>query len=180
MGDRLRSDREQIVVREALPSDAPDFAHSQIEAWRAAYRGILDPGYLADLDLDRLTQGWAKILGSPAANVRQLALTANGTAVGWSGFGAPRDDADEGTGELRALNLLPAFWSKGLGSELFLASVAGLQSMGYAQAYLWVAAGNSRAISFYERHGWCRDGETKHDDRFTPPLLELRMSAPLR
>ena len=27
------------VVRDALPSDAPAFANSQIEAWRAAYAG---------------------------------------------------------------------------------------------------------------------------------------------
>ena len=33
--------------------------------------------------------------------------------------------------------------------------------MGYRRAYLWVADGNSLAIRFYERHGWCQDGTTK-------------------
>lgn len=169
----------EIAVREALPGDAPAFASSQIEAWRVAYAGILDAGYLAGLDAERLTRGWARILGAPVPNVRQLAVTVDGTAVGWSGFGAPRDDADADTGELHALNLSPAFWSRGLGTELFLASVAGLRAMGYARAYLWVADGNQRAIRFYERHGWYVDGGAKHDARFAPPLRELRMSAPL-
>jgi GNAT superfamily N-acetyltransferase len=109
-----------------------------------------------------------------------LPLTVDGAAVGWSGFGAPRDDVDAGTGELQALNLLPAYWSQDLGSELFLASVEGLRLMGYERAYLWVADGNDRAIRFYVRHGWSNDGVIKRDARFNPPPLELRMSAPLR
>ena len=166
-------------IREAVPGDASDFASSQVLAWRAAYAGILNAGYLAGMDIERLTEGWAGILGSPDQNVRRLAVTVDGTAVGWSGFGRPRDDVAGGTGELHALNLLPAYWSCGLGSALFLASVEGLRAMGYERAYLWVADGNARAIRFYERHGWCQDGLTKQDARFDPPLLERRLSVSL-
>ena len=52
-------------IREAVPGDAPDFASSQILAWRAAYAGILDAGYLAGMDVERLTEGWARMLGVP-------------------------------------------------------------------------------------------------------------------
>ena len=166
-------------IRDAVSGDAQDFASSQILAWRAAYAGILDAGYLARMDLERLTEGWARILGDPDQKVRRLAVTVNGTAVGWSGFGRPRDDVAGPTGELHALNLLPAYWSLGLGSALFLASVEGLRGVGYEHAYLWVADGNARAIRFYERHGWCQDGRTKQDARFDPPLLELRLSVSL-
>lgn len=167
-------------IREAVPGDAPDFASSQILAWRAAYAGILDAGYLAGMDVERLTAGWARILGDPDQTVRRLAVTVGGTAVGWSGFGTPRDEVAEGTGELHALNLLPAYWSSGLGTALFQASVEGLRAMGYERAYLWVADGNGRAIRFYEKHGWCPDGRTKQDARFDPPLLELSFSVTLR
>ena len=167
-------------IREAVHRDAPDFASSQILAWRAAYAGILDAGYLAGMDVERLTQSWAGILGDTDRSVRRLAVTVEGAAVGWSGFGRPRDDVAEKTGELHALNLAPAYWSRGLGSELFLASMDGLRAMGYESAYLWVADGNDRAIRFYERHGWCQDGETKQDARFDPPLLEHRLSVSLR
>ena len=166
-------------IREAVPGDAPDFASSQILAWRAAYAGILDAGYLAGMDVERLTEGWARILRDPEQNVRRLAVTVDGAAVGWSGFGRPRDEVSEGTGEIHGLNLLPAYWSRGLGSALFLASVEGLRAMGYERAYLWVADGNGRATRFYEKHGWCQDGETKQDGRFDPPLLERCLSAAL-
>ena len=76
--------------------------------------------------------------------------------------------------------LAPAYWSRGPGSELFLASVDGLRAMDYGSADLCVADGNDRAIRFYERHGWCRDGESKQDARFDPPLLECRLSVSLR
>ena len=166
-------------IREAVPGDAPDFASSQILAWRATYAGILDASYLAGMDVERLTEGWERLLGNPDQAVRRLALTVDGTAVGWSGFGRPRDDVAGKTGELHALNLLPAYWSLGLGSALFLASVEGLRAMGYEHAYLWVADGNGRAIRFYERHGWYRDGLTKQDARFDPPLLERSFSVSL-
>ncbi|WP_186329068.1 GNAT family N-acetyltransferase [Arthrobacter sp. U41] len=166
-------------IREAVPGDARDFASSQVLAWRAAYAGVLDEGYLAGLNVEQLTRGWTRILGAPDVDVRRLALTASGSTVGWSGFGVPRDDVPEGTGELHALNLHPDYWSRGLGSALFLASVEGLRSMGYHRAYLWVADGNSRAIRFYERHGWCQDGTTKEDARFDPPLFERRLSVSL-
>ena len=76
-------------IREAAPGDAPDFASSQVLAWRAAYAGILDAGYLAGMDVERLTQRWAGILGAPDRDVRRFALTAGGATVGWSGFGVP-------------------------------------------------------------------------------------------
>ena len=166
-------------IRDAVPGDAPDFASSQILAWRAAYAGILDAGYLAGMDVERLTEGWERLLGNPDQGVGRLAVTVDGTAVGWSGFGRPRDDVAGGIGELHALNLLPAYWSRGLGSALFLASVEGLRAMGYEHAYLWVAAGNGRAIRFYEKHGWYPDGRTKQDARFDPPLLERSFSVSL-
>ena len=166
-------------IRDAVPGDAPDFASSQVLAWQDAYAGILDAGYLAGMDVERLTEAWERLLGNPDQGVRRLAVTVGGTAVGWSGFGRPRDAVGGGTGELHALNLAPAYWSRGLGSALFLASVEGLRAMGYVDAYLWVADGNARAIRFYERHGWCRDGLTKQDARFDPPLLERRFSVSL-
>jgi GNAT superfamily N-acetyltransferase len=166
-------------IREAAPSDAPEFAFSQILAWREAYAGILEAEYLAGMDFERLTRSWARILEDDDQNVRRLAVTVEGAAVGWSGFGKPRDPVSEGTGEIHALNLLPAYWSRGLGSELFAASVDGLRAMGYERAYLWVADGNDRAHRFYDRHGWRPDGATKRDSRFDPPLLESRLSKSL-
>ncbi|MBG6226264.1 hypothetical protein IWX63_002851 [Arthrobacter sp. CAN_A2] len=48
--------------------------------------------------------------------------------------------------------------------------------LGYSQALLWVEKGNTRAISFYTKHGWLDDGGTLEDTRFKPPIAELRHS----
>lgn len=167
------------VIREATASDAPGFARSQIDAWRAAYGGILPSDYLARMDHARLTVGWEQRLGAQTTDVRQLVLAVEGEVAGWSGFGLPRDDVGRGVGELQAINLAPAYWSRGLGSLLFARSVTDLAGMGYGSGYLWVAEGNARALAFYARHGWQADGVEKDDDRFDPPLRELRVSCPV-
>lgn len=164
------------VIREATAVDAPGFARSQIDAWRAAYGGILPVDYLARMDHARLTTGWEQRLGAQTPDVRQLVLAVGGEVAGWSGFGLPRDDVDRGVGELQAINLAPEYWSRGFGSLLFTRSVTELAEMGYGSGYLWVAAGNARALAFYARHGWRADGVEKDDDRFDPPLRELRVS----
>ena len=46
--------------------------------------------------------------------------------------------------------------------------------MGYRHGYLWVAAGNDRAIGFYKGPGWHDDGGTLQDDSFDPPVVERR------
>ncbi|WP_434993532.1 GNAT family N-acetyltransferase [Arthrobacter sp. Ld5] len=167
------------TIREATRADAAGFARIQIDAWRATYSGILPADYLARLDLWRLTAVWEQRLGSAAGAVRQLAVCVDGGIVGWAGFGEPRDDVDDGTGELHAINMDPAHWSRGLGSFLFTRVARELVGMGYSRAYLWVADGNSRALAFYGRHGWSLDGTSTDDDRFTPPLHELRVVSPL-
>ena len=45
---------------------------------------------------------------------------------------------------------------------------------GYAQATLWVLAGNARAIRFYERAGWSPDGARKQDTIGDDAVTELR------
>lgn len=167
------------TIRRATPDDAAAFARSQIDAWRAAYDGILPAKFLAALDHDRMTARWERSLASPGEGVSQLALCVDGQVVGWSGFGAPRDEVGDGVGEIHAINLSPAYWSRGLGSLLFAQSVRELAAMGYREAYLWVADGNARAVAFYERHGWHVDGVTQDDAGFTPPLRELRVVSPV-
>jgi ribosomal protein S18 acetylase RimI-like enzyme len=164
------------TIRPAGTDDAADIALAQLLAWQCAYKGILTSEFLAALDLKRMTEAWRKALAKPSPGVRHLVVCVAGRAVGWSGYGPSRDEADPGTGELQAINLHPAYWSRGLGSALFRATEAGLAELGYRCAYLWVADGNERAARFYDRHGWCADGVSKEDGRFAPALLEHRYS----
>lgn len=51
--------------------------------------------------------------------------------------------------------------------------------MGFRTGYLWVLPGNERAVGFYRHRGWSPDGGTKIDDRFEPPVSEVRCSTDL-
>ncbi|GAA1008833.1 hypothetical protein GCM10009551_090760 [Nocardiopsis tropica] len=43
-------------------------------------------------------------------------------------------------------------------------------------AYLWVAAGNGRAIAFYRKHGFDLDGAARHDAEWDCHELRMRRS----
>ena len=48
------------------------------------------------------------------------------------------------------------------------------QLAGYGRIALWVLEGNERAIGFYERYGFCFDGESA-EIMLGTPRRELRM-----
>ncbi|MFL4473849.1 GNAT family N-acetyltransferase [Paeniglutamicibacter sp. MACA_103] len=162
-----------VEVRDALEADSSAIAEALVQAWRAAYAGIIDAGFLDAMDAQDITGRWARTLAGESAS-RPIVAVVDGDVVGFCQFGAPRDEAARGTGELYALNLLPACWGRGLGTLLLREAAGRLRARGYSEAYLWVADGNRRATDLYVRHGWQDTGASKQDLRFTPPLLERR------
>ena len=84
--------------------------------------------------------------------------------LGWAAFGPGRDDGQSHRGELAGLYAHPSVWSRGVGHVLIACVDEELRAQGFADAYLWVLAGNERAIGFYERHGWIADGGEKFGD----------------
>ena len=161
------------LVRRAVEQDAGALAEALVQAWRAAYAGIIDAAFLDSMDVQRISGRWAHSLGRDTGE-KPLVAVLDGEDVGFCQFGVPRDESAKGTGELYALNLLPACWGRGLGTLLLLEATVALRRLGYAAAYLWVAEGNRRAMDLYERHGWHDTGTTREDARFTPALLERR------
>lgn len=77
-------------------------------------------------------------------------------------------------GELYAINLDPDAWGKGWGRELLSSATAELARLGFGEAVLWVATGNSRARRLYEIAGWHADGAERTDDSLGPSIDEVR------
>jgi GNAT superfamily N-acetyltransferase len=96
--------------------------------------------------------------------------------VGFCIFGACRDPAAPAElGEIRAINLHPDHWRRGLGAELLAASCDALRAQGCSAAVLWVLGANERARCFYAAQGWHADGGTKRDaPPGCPPLEHVR------
>jgi ribosomal protein S18 acetylase RimI-like enzyme len=49
-----------------------------------------------------------------------------------------------------------------------------LKDMPYGEAVLWTFKENERAIAFYERHGWRRDGAEQIHPRSGEPVVRMR------
>lgn len=163
---------DSVRLREATLDDARGIAVVHVDSWRAAYRGLLADDLLAGLQVEHRTKNWTRWLttslaGLPtdsSANVHHRLLVAEEPRrgiIGWTAFGAGRDDGYEQVGELAALYVHPDYWSRRIGHALLTRAEKELRSAGWQQAYLWVLRGNSRAIRFYERHGWQSDGGEK-------------------
>lgn len=165
------SEMGELSIRDATVNDARGVAIVHVESWRAAYRGLIADDVLDALRVDTRTEGWSRwIAASPGegrvdsdANHahRLLVAEVDATIVGWASFGAGRDDGMNERGELAGIYVSPNYWSRRVGHTLITRVEQELSRAGWTEAYLWVLAGNERAIHFYEAHGWHADGREK-------------------
>ncbi|UYO98495.1 GNAT family N-acetyltransferase [Microbacterium sp. M28] len=163
-----------VKVRWARTEDAADVAEVHVDAWRSAYARLIDQAVLDGLDVDRRATMWASFIarslqGLPPEGYdepahRLLVAEDDDRILGWAAFGPGRDDGQSHRGELAGLYAHPSVWSRGVGHALIACVDEELRAQGFADAYLWVLAGNERAIGFYERHGWIADGGEKFGD----------------
>ncbi|MFB7250577.1 GNAT family N-acetyltransferase [Microbacterium sp. NPDC056234] len=163
-----------LKVRWARVEDATGVAEVHVDAWRSAYPGLIDQTVLDGLDVDRRTTMWASFItrslqGLPPEGYdepahRLLVAEDDERILGWVTFGPGRDEGESHRGEIAGLYAHPSVWSHGVGHALISRVDGELREAGYPDAYLWVLAGNARAIRFYETHGWIADGGEKYGD----------------
>ena len=143
----------EIVIKQMETDD--EFrgkAHVHWASWHAAYTGLIDQAYL-----DKLTpQKCEEIAYRWPDNI--LIAKDGERVLGFLGYGNGGEDAPD-TGVIFALYVLPEFWGTGVGQRLFDAGLTYLSA--YPKIVLWVLKGNARAIRFYEKNGFCADGEEK-------------------
>jgi GNAT superfamily N-acetyltransferase len=148
-----------VSIRQAVPADAESLAHLHLDVWDDAYTGLMPQGILDDRRekvAERVAR-WRDIL-STREQPNWLAEDADGL-VGFSCAGRGRDNDVDTELELYALYVRAAYWGTGVGYALFEIAV------GDRACYVWVLAGNERAIWFYERQGFRLDGtEDEHDE----------------
>jgi ribosomal protein S18 acetylase RimI-like enzyme len=162
-----------MICRDAVLEDGPALGRVWVEAWRAAYAGLMPDAYLTGLDP---TAALARFERALIAGRSFLVLEMDRAVVGFSRYGPSRDpEAGSQTGEVIAINLMPSCWRQRLGTALLKDTLLRLRLGGFTEATLWVLHGNTRARQFYEALGWCVDGAEKHDDTLTGfPLHEVR------
>ncbi|MEQ7848415.1 GNAT family N-acetyltransferase [Nocardioides kribbensis] len=147
-----------VRLREATPDDAEALTHLHLDVWDDAYTGLVEQRVLDErrADVPARVERWRGILAGPREEPLWLAVEAGPGGgeelVGFASAGPARDgDVDTAT-ELWSLYVRARLWGTGVGYALLQAAI------GDRAAYLWVLAGNDRAIGFYERQGFRLDG----------------------
>jgi ribosomal protein S18 acetylase RimI-like enzyme len=155
------------VVRLATEGDARAIAEVQVASWQAAYRGLMPDARLDAFTVEARAPVWARILEKRES---RTTVCVRDHVVAFCSTGESRDTP--GQGEIWALYAHPEVWGTGAGRELIEEAKREL-SASYSHTTLWVLAGNTRAIRFYEAAGFELDGFEKVDDG----LPHLRMSS---
>jgi GNAT superfamily N-acetyltransferase len=162
--------------RPALSADAAGIAEAIVAAWRAGYVGLVSADFLQALDVERIAEGWRRVLASSRA-FRQV-LVCEGLVIGASSGGPASGATSAGMqptrAELYSINVHPQHWGRGAGRLLLRASEGCLREAGFSEAILWVVAGNARARRFYERAGWQPSGTERTTSELTgSPVHEI-------
>lgn len=166
-----------LSLRRATVDDAEAIADVHVHSWRSGYHGLLPQTFLDGLSVEQRARRWHEIIGAEDSSTVQIVAERDGAIVGFTAFGASREDAADG--ELWALYVHPDAWSAGVGSALLTGAEQCLADDGFRDVYLWVLDGNDRADRFYRRHGWRADGRTRVERRPDVTLPEHRRHKPL-
>lgn len=162
-----------MLIRLALPEDAPRLADVHIRAWHETYRGIMPDKTLDDLSIARSTEGWAKRLAAlPDRHFVAVALDAGHQIVGFVSAGPKRLFELPTDGEVHAINLVNEAKRQGLGVQLMRAAAQHLADSGFQGVGLWVLERNTPARAFYERLGG-RVAARREEDFVGTKLIEL-------
>lgn len=151
---------EVVRIRDAVPGDGHALAELHARS-RAVYYGagghdvaaVPDEGYREawrGMVVDPRLAVLVAVVGDDVVGV--ITLDANGVF--------PTNAPDETRVRLVGIFVEPDRWSSGVGSALMgrFVSVA-RQADAVGEVDVWER--NSRAIRFYERHGWTRDGTSR-------------------
>ncbi len=130
-----------MEIRPAGAADALAIATAQVDAWRAAYRGVVADAYLDEMSVPDRQSSWEYRLGGRIAikPTTFVAETADGV-VGFVSGGQNRGEHRDHDAELYAISLRPAFQRQGIGRRLFLECAAALDDQGFERLVLWELA----------------------------------------
>jgi GNAT superfamily N-acetyltransferase len=147
-----------VRIRRGVPADAEAMGQLHVDVWEDAYTGLM-PQSVLDARRDDVAARIERWRGIFAADRPTWVAEDGSGLIGFSGSGPARDNDVELDLELYALYVRSAYYGTGVGYALFE------QAVGDRACYLWVLAGNDRAIRFYERQGFRLDGtEDEHDE----------------
>ena len=148
-----------MLIRPAVVADSEAIARVRVDAWKAAYRGLMPDAVLDGLNVDTETGRVRENLAAlPPERYFFVGLLEGAGVAGFATGGPCRDADPEYSGELYALYVHPGSQRAGLGRALLAAAAAWLRQQGHKKMLVWVLRDNHPARRFYEAAGWRPDG----------------------
>lgn len=148
-------------LRRLRDDDAETLGPLHNRIWRSAYTGLLPDEVLAARDDADSTRRWRdrgqshEAFGAPHEGATTWVADLDDTPVGWISIGPARDEDAPTAIELWSLYVAPEHQGSGVAEQLL--EIVPLSD----PLYLWVLAGNGRAVAFYRKMGFATDGMMK-------------------
>lgn len=147
----------RIGIRPVRLGDEVSLAHIQTESWKAAFRDIVEPGLLRTLTEPEAAQRmYRRLLEEGIGNGYLLELDGKPHCIAY--WDKSRDNRRADYAELICIHSLPDNWRQGCGSRMMERVLQDIRETGFRNVLLWVFRDNTRAISFYEKHGFAPNG----------------------
>jgi ribosomal protein S18 acetylase RimI-like enzyme len=140
-----------VVIRAAVPADAPSIATLHVAVWRSTYRDLAPPEAIRLLDVPKRQAQWEAMLAKSERTM--LVAERNGQIVGIGTAGAATAPELHERGEILYLYVDPTHARAGIGRALMRRLALALQAQGYRSVALGVVEGNQPAIDFYRKLG---------------------------
>ena len=164
---------EEVQIKLAARDELYEVAVHLHNCWKAEYKGIVRDDFL-----DSMTIGerYMELQGRfDAGMTGYLIMRYCGELVGASVFGMSFTVGYPDDGEISAIYLRHDFIGKGFGHKLFAKTEEALADKGYRSYILDVLSDNSRAVKFYQKHGYeTVDNRTVKLGNHEYPLTVLR------
>ena len=161
-----------IIIRLAVPADAPDMAQVGARSWEAAYKNILTADYIREKNASRPEQFKQSITDE---NEDSYVIQKDGVTVGIMKIAAAEDDdLDANYCELHYIYLDPDYFRQGIGALALKLAFDKARESGKSFISVWVFAENENAVKFYEKCGFKSDNKTKVQNRGKPVKI-IRM-----
>jgi ribosomal protein S18 acetylase RimI-like enzyme len=166
-------------MRRAEVGDAAILARVHVDAWRAAYGGLVPDEALRRFDYAGREESFRDALAAGAEETYVIEVAR--APVGFVTIGSARDvDVDvTQVGEVWGIYIAPAQWRRGIGTLAMAQGEEMLRSRGLCEAVLWVLEGNDQGRRFYEAAGYTLDGGTKPVE-WGRPLIAVRYRKALK
>lgn len=161
-----------VTIRKAAREDTPAIARIINESWRAAYIGIVPQNVLDALSGEEKRRHLEAGLDR-FPDMAYYLLEIDGAPVGAASLHSAREEDLPNAAEFSFFYLKPNCWRGGFGTLLLAHLLNEAKLRGFSQICCWTLEKNARAIAFYEKNGFVRDG-AKQSVTIGVPLEAMR------